>query len=58
MTPIGNDLWQASFVVETLGRYACTIAAWVDHFETWRGDLERRFKARQDLALHLKLGGS
>jgi starch synthase (maltosyl-transferring) len=56
MTPIGNDRWQARFVVEALGRYVYTIAAWVDHFETWRGDLKRRFKARQDLALHLKVG--
>ena len=32
--------------METPGRYRCEITAWVDHFESWRKELERR----EDLA--------
>jgi starch synthase (maltosyl-transferring) len=56
MLPLGDDRWHARFVVESLGRYVYSIAAWVDHFETWRGDLERRLEARQDLTLPLRSG--
>jgi starch synthase (maltosyl-transferring) len=37
-----NDVWQAAFVPPTTGRYRYTVTAWVDHFESWRRELERR----------------
>jgi starch synthase (maltosyl-transferring) len=38
----GNDVWTAEFTPPAPGRYRCTVLAWVDHFESWRAELERR----------------
>src|ERR1700677_3747267 len=38
----GNDVWTAEFTPPAPGRYRCTVIAWVDHFESWRKELERR----------------
>ena len=38
----GNDVWSAEFTPPVPGRYRCTVTAWVDHFESWRSELERR----------------
>lgn len=46
MAPCGNDVWRAEFTPPAAGRYRCTVEAWVDHFESWRKELERR----EDLA--------
>ncbi|HWP17922.1 MAG TPA: alpha-1,4-glucan--maltose-1-phosphate maltosyltransferase [Burkholderiaceae bacterium] len=37
-----NDEWLGSFTPPTPGRYVYTVTAWVDHFESWRHELERR----------------
>ncbi|MBC7701558.1 alpha-1,4-glucan--maltose-1-phosphate maltosyltransferase [Aquabacterium sp.] len=37
-----NDEWFASFTPEAPGRYFYSVAAWVDHFESWRHELTRR----------------
>jgi starch synthase (maltosyl-transferring) len=37
-----NDVWTAQFTPPTPGRYQYTVIAWVDHFESWRRELERR----------------
>jgi starch synthase (maltosyl-transferring) len=42
MAPIGNDRWRGRFTVDTLGRYAYTVSAWVDPFLSWRHDFARR----------------
>lgn len=44
MTPLGNDRWQASFFAASVGRYRYTVAAWVDHFLSWRHDFARRIE--------------
>jgi starch synthase (maltosyl-transferring) len=54
--PIGNDRWQASFAVPCVGRYEYTLAASIDHFDTWRDGLEKKLKAGQDVALELQTG--
>jgi len=46
MSPQGNDVWIAEFTPPAPGRYRCEVSAWVDHFESWRNELERR----EDLA--------
>jgi starch synthase (maltosyl-transferring) len=46
MAAQGNDVWTGEFTPPTPGRYRCEITAWVDHFESWRKELERR----EDLA--------
>ncbi len=49
MTPLVNDRWEGAFTVKEAGRYAYTIEGWVDHFETWRLDLEKKFNAGQNI---------
>ena len=38
----GNDVWGASFTPDAQGRWAYTVCAWVDHFQSWRAELKRR----------------
>jgi starch synthase (maltosyl-transferring) len=47
-SPLPNDLWTTSFVVDQLGPWSFTIEAWVDHFDTWMHDLEKRLHAQPD----------
>src|SRR3954471_4479124 len=42
MKALVNDRWRGEFRVEKLGRYRYTVTAWVDHFLSWRHELERR----------------
>jgi starch synthase (maltosyl-transferring) len=42
MAAEGNDVWVAEFTPPAPGRYRCTVLAWVDHFESWRGETQRR----------------
>jgi starch synthase (maltosyl-transferring) len=42
MTALVNDVWTAEFTPPLPGRYRYTVIAWVDHFESWRRELERR----------------
>jgi len=37
-----NDEWHAQFTPPSPGRYAFSVSAWVDHFRSWRHELERR----------------
>jgi starch synthase (maltosyl-transferring) len=56
MSPLGNDRWQGHFTVQTLGRYLFTVAGWVDHLETWRKGLAKKYEAGQDIELDLRQG--
>ncbi len=42
MQPLGNDRWQASFTVDSLGTWDYTVQAWVDPFLSWQHDFARR----------------
>ena len=53
--PLVNDRWRAEFTVSDLGRYRYTIAAWVDHFKSWRQDLAKRVQ-EEDIAVALSVG--
>jgi starch synthase (maltosyl-transferring) len=57
MAPLVNDRWRASFPVNQLGRYAYTLIAWVDHFLTWRRELERRLEPA-DVLIALQVGAA
>jgi starch synthase (maltosyl-transferring) len=46
--PFTNDLWRATFCVDQLGAWKFTIEAWIDHFDTWVHDLEKRLAAQPD----------
>ena len=56
MSPLGNDRWQGHFTVQTLGRYLFTIAGWVDHLESWRLGLAKKYEAGHDIELDLRQG--
>jgi starch synthase (maltosyl-transferring) len=42
MTAQPNDVWLAEFTPPRAGRYRYTAMAWVDHFESWRREFDRR----------------
>lgn len=50
-----NDVWRASFVPPEPGRYRYTVLAWVDHFRSWRRELERRVDA-DDIRIAARVG--
>ena len=56
MRPLGNDRWRAEFPVSRMGEYLYTVAGWIDHFDTWRSDLEKRIAAGQNIAVDLLNG--
>jgi starch synthase (maltosyl-transferring) len=56
MAPLGNDRWQAQFVVDALGRYEYTIEGWVDRFASWRHELSAKIGASQDVSSELLEG--
>jgi starch synthase (maltosyl-transferring) len=58
MSPLGNDRWQGQFTVQNLGRYLFTVAGWVDHLETWRHGLAKKYEAGQDIELDLRQGAA
>ena len=68
MTPLGNDLWTASFTANKLGSWKFTVQGWIDHFDTWSSDLKKRLAAQpspenpglpsQDIPLALRTGAN
>ena len=46
MQALGNDLWNATFTVDELGEWRFTVQAWIDHFETWAADMQKRITAK------------
>ena len=56
MSSLGNDRWRGNFTVQTLGRYLFTVAGWVDHLESWRHGLAKKYEAGQDIELDLRQG--
>jgi starch synthase (maltosyl-transferring) len=56
MTLLNNDHWWGEFRVTEQKNYVYRLEAWVDKFKTWRRDLEKRYEAKQDVALELLVG--
>lgn len=56
LSHIVNDRWEGSFPVEDIGIYRFRVAAWVDHFLTWKHDLKKRIAASQDPSIQLIIG--
>jgi len=56
MTPLVNDRWRAEFPVTELGSYLFTLEGWIDPFETWSRQLDKRIQAGQDVAVELEVG--
>lgn len=51
-----NDRWQATFSAERMGTYTFKVAAWVDHYTTWKNGLKKKYEAGQDIAVELQIG--
>ena len=58
MELLSNDRWRGEFAVTELGNYFYTIEAWVDHFESWRKNLQKKLEARQDISVELQAGAA
>ncbi len=52
----GYDHWEGQFRVDQLGRYLFSVVGWIDHFKTWRHDLQKRVDAGQDIDVDLRIG--
>lgn len=50
-----NDEWHAHFVAPSPGRYWYTVVAWVDVFESWHHELERRVEP-EDIRIAARVG--
>ena len=48
MQPLPNDIFTASFLVDELGEWEFSVEGWIDHFDTWASDLEKRIAAQPD----------
>ncbi|TAK82839.1 MAG: alpha-1,4-glucan--maltose-1-phosphate maltosyltransferase [Aquabacterium sp.] len=55
MQPRGNDEWTAEFTPPVPGRYRYTAVAWVDHFRSWRHELQRRVEPA-DIRIAVQMG--
>ncbi|NJP04234.1 MAG: alpha-1,4-glucan--maltose-1-phosphate maltosyltransferase [Chloroflexaceae bacterium] len=51
-----NDRWRGHFVVAEQGTYVYTIEAWVDRYQSWERDMEKRVKANQNVSVDLLIG--
>jgi starch synthase (maltosyl-transferring) len=58
MTAEVNDHWRGSFVVRRTGTYVYTLSAWIDHFQTWSRDLQKRVGVGQDVTIDLQIGAN
>jgi starch synthase (maltosyl-transferring) len=56
MEALVNDRWRGEFIVTELGRYRYTLQAWVDRFQSWQQDLQKRVDAGQDVSIELQVG--
>jgi starch synthase (maltosyl-transferring) len=53
---IEDDRWYATLALDRAGEWRFTVDAWVDRFATWRGALEKKVEAGQDVASELLEG--
>lgn len=58
MEALGNDRWRAEFPVARVGGYVYTVTGTIDHFDTWRSDLEKRIAAEQEIGVDLLNGAA
>jgi len=56
LEPVGNDHWQGEFTVLRTGLYRFAVRATIDHFGTWRKELEARAGAGRSLAVEFLVG--
>jgi len=50
MEALGNDRWRAAFTTADFAGYEFTVEGWVDLGATWRGALDKKIAAGQDVS--------
>jgi starch synthase (maltosyl-transferring) len=58
LTDLGNDEWEGAFVAGPVGSMEYTVQAWIDRFESWRADLQKRLDAGWDVTAELLDGAA
>lgn len=58
MKPMGNDVWQASFVPERIGRHFYTVESWVDHYAAFQDEITKKHDAGVDVTLERREGAA
>src|SRR5438105_5719865 len=53
---VENDRWRGRFTVSEVGAYRFTVRGWVDHFASWRRDVEKKIDAGTDEPADLLIG--
>ncbi len=48
MAPLGNDVYQGTFTLDRLGSWEFFVEGWIDHFDTWYSDLQKRIDGQPD----------
>ncbi len=48
MQPLGNDVFSATFTTDRLGTWLFSVEGWIDHFDTWYSDLQKRIDGQPD----------
>lgn len=56
MKPIGNDRFEATFTPDEMGLWEISIEGWVDHFNSWRSGLKKKFEDNQNVEVELQIG--
>lgn len=56
MTPVKNDRWRGQFTVTKVGTVLYRIEGWVDRFNSWRDELQKKIAAGQDVKVELLAG--
>jgi len=56
MSHVENDRWRGEFTMEFTGKYLYSIEGWVDHFQTWLKDIEKKFDAGQATDVDIMVG--
>ncbi len=51
-----NDRWRAAFTVEELGIYHYSLAGRIEHFSTWKHDLDKKYQAGRFLEIERLIG--
>ena len=58
MRHFDNDRWVGRIQAPSCGLYRYTIAAWTDHFASWRDEVGKKRNAGQSISLELQEGGT
>ncbi|MHB8283926.1 MAG: maltotransferase domain-containing protein, partial [Caulobacteraceae bacterium] len=56
MTALGNDLWEASFTPDRLGRYVFAVQGWLDAFAGFQRDFAKKIAANVATAVDVAEG--